>query len=59
MTLDRKLIRNGNSWAMCLNSTILKMLSVDPEVDMVRYTMVEDKLIITKGDKIATKKRSS
>lgn len=55
MTLDRKLIRNGNGWALCINSTILKMLSVEPEVDMVRYTMENDKLIITKGDKIPKK----
>lgn len=57
MTLDRKLIRNGNSWALCINSTILKLLSVDPEVDMVRYTIEKDKLIITKGDRLPVKKK--
>lgn len=55
MTLDRKLIRNGNSWALCINSTILKLLGVTPDVDMVRYTVEQDKLIITKGDKIKQK----
>lgn len=58
MTLDRKLIRNGNSWALCINSTILKLLSVDPEVDMVRYTIEKDKLIITKGDRLPVKNTS-
>ncbi|MCM1073550.1 MAG: hypothetical protein NC334_07075 [Bacteroides sp.] len=51
MSLDRKLIRNGNGWAMCVNSTILAFLDVNPETDMVKYTMENDKLIITKSDK--------
>ena len=51
MTVDRKLIRNGNGWALCLNSTILGFLDVNPEVDMVNYSIIEDKLIIKKSDK--------
>lgn len=51
MTIDRKLIKNGNGWALCINATILGLLDVNPERDMVRYTMVENKLIITKSDK--------
>ncbi len=51
MTVDRKLIRNGNGWALTINSTILGFLDVNPEVDMVRYAMEKDKLIITKSDK--------
>lgn len=51
MTVDRKLMRNGNGWALTINSTILGFLDVNPEVDMVRYTMENDKLIITKSDK--------
>ena len=51
MTFDRKLMRNGNGWALSMNLTILGFLDVDPEVDMVRYTMENDKLIITKSDK--------
>lgn len=46
MTVDRKLMRNGNGWALTINSTILGFLDVNPEVDMVRYTMENDKLII-------------
>ena len=51
MTVDRKLMRNGNGWALSLNKTILGLLDVDPEIDMVKYTMDNDKLIITKSDK--------
>ena len=51
MTFDRKLIRNGNGWAICINSIILELLDVNPETDMVRYTIENNKLIITKGNK--------
>jgi len=51
MTYDRKLIRNGNGWALCLNSTILEFLGVDPKVNMVKYAIMGDKLIVTKSDK--------
>ena len=55
MAFDRKLMRNGNGWALCLNSTILQMLDVDPTENMVKYTLENDKLIITKSDKKITK----
>ncbi len=51
MTVERKLIRNGNGWALPINSTILGFLDVNPEENMVKYTIVENKLIITKSDK--------
>ncbi len=51
MTFDRKLMRNGNGWALCINSTMLKLIDVNPEVDMVKYTIENEKLIITKSDK--------
>ena len=51
MAYDRKLMRNGNGWALCLNSTILQFLDVDPTENMVKYTIENDKLIITKSDK--------
>ena len=51
MAFDRKLMRNGNGWALSINSTILSLLDVNPETDMVKYTMDNDKLIITKSDK--------
>lgn len=57
MTYDRKLMRNGNGWALCLNSLILQFLDVDPTKNMVRYTMENDKLIITKSDKMVEKEK--
>lgn len=57
MAYDRKLIRNGNGWALCLNSLILQFLDVDPTKNMVRYTMENDKLIITKSDKMVEKEK--
>lgn len=44
-------MRNGNGWALCINSTMLKLIDVNPEVDMVKYTIENEKLIITKSDK--------
>ena len=41
-------MRNGNGWALSINSTILKLLKIDPTKDKVEYTIVNDKLIITK-----------
>ena len=57
MTVDRKLIRNGNGWALCLNSTILGLLDIDPEINMVNYVIENNKLIITKSDKLKEKKQ--
>ncbi len=51
MAVERKLLRNGNGWALSINSVILGFLDVDPQTDMVRYTIENDKLIITKSDK--------
>ena len=31
----RKLIRNGNGWALTVNKTILELLKVNPETDLV------------------------
>lgn len=51
MTIDRKLMRNGNGWALSINSTILGLLDVNPEEDMVQYTVEKDRLVITKSSK--------
>ena len=59
MSVDRKLMRNGNGWALCLNSTILGLLDIDPEVNMVKYTVENDKLIITKSDKKVEPKKKN
>ena len=52
MTYDRKLMRNGNGWALSLNATVLKFLDVDPKINMVQYTMENDTLKITKSKKL-------
>ena len=51
VSMDRKLMRNGNGWALCLNATILDLLKINPRTDMVEYTIERDKLIITKSSK--------
>ena len=56
MAFDRKLMRNGNGWALSINSTILSLLDVNPEIDMIKYTIENDKLVITKSDKKIDKK---
>ena len=48
MAYDRKLIRNGNGWAMTLNSTMLELLGVDPKVNKVRYTIENTRPLILK-----------
>lgn len=49
--MDRKLMRNGNGWALCINATILDLLKVNPKTDMIEYVMERDKLIIQKSEK--------
>ena len=52
MAYDRKLMRNGNGWALSLNATVLKLLDVDPKINMVQYTIENDTLKITKSKKL-------
>lgn len=49
--MDRKLMRNGNGWALCLNATILDLLKINPKTDMVEYVVERDKLTIKKSAK--------
>ena len=57
MTIDRKLMRNGNGWALSINSTILGLLDVNPEEDMVQYIVEKDRLIISKRNKKIEKRK--
>ena len=50
MTHDRKLMRNGNGWALSLNSTLLNLFDVNREIHMVRYRIENKTLKITKND---------
>lgn len=52
MAFDRKLIRNGNGWALTLNKTILEFLDVNPEKNLVNYTIEGGVLKITKSKKL-------
>lgn len=54
MSYDRKLMRNGNGWALSINATILKFLDVDPNVNMIKYTIENNKLIISKSEKLVS-----
>ena len=57
MKVNRQLMRNGNGWALSLNATILGLLDINPEENMVRYVVENEKLIITKSDKKVENKR--
>ena len=38
-SMERKLIRSGNGWALFINSTFLELLKVNPETDKVEFIM--------------------
>lgn len=47
--MERKLLRSGTGWCAYINNTVLQLIEVDPEVDMVKYRVVNNELIISKG----------
>ena len=47
--MDKKLMRNGNGWALALNSTLLQLIKVNPEIDMVELSVEGEKIIISKS----------
>lgn len=49
--LRQKTNTEWHGWALCINSTILQMLDVNPQINMIKYTIENNKLIITKSDK--------
>lgn len=49
--MEKKLIPVGNGWALYMNATILQLLDIDPETDMVNYQVENDVLKITKTKK--------
>jgi antitoxin component of MazEF toxin-antitoxin module len=49
--MDRKLIRSGNGWCIYMNNTIIDLLGLNPETDLIKYTVENDKLIISKSNK--------
>lgn len=49
--MERKLFRSGGGWALFINTTILKLLKINPETDMVEYQVENDVLKIMKVKK--------
>ncbi len=47
--MERKLFRSGGGWALFINSTLLKLMKVNPETDTVEYIMENDTLKIKKA----------
>lgn len=49
--MERKLFRSGNGWGLFLNQTILKLIKVDPQKDLVEYEVENDVLKIKKAQR--------
>lgn len=47
--MEKKLFRSGNGWVLFINSTLLKLMKVNPETDTVEYIMENDTLKIKKA----------
>lgn len=47
--MERKLFRTGNGFSLFIPSTILKLLKINPETDLVEYQIENDILKITKS----------
>lgn len=46
--MERKLFKSGGGWGLFINSTILKLLKINPETDKVEYIVENDVLKIKK-----------
>ncbi len=51
--MERKLFRSGGGWAIFINSTLLKLMKVNPETDKVEYIMENDILKIKKAQSVS------
>ena len=49
--MEKKLYKSGHGWALFLNQSILKLLKIDPEKDLVEYEIENDVLKIRKVKK--------
>lgn len=47
--MKRKLFKSGNSWAFFVPKTILELLKIDPETDLVELTVENDVLKVKKA----------
>ncbi len=57
--MERKLFRSGGGWALFINSTILKLLKINPEKDKVEYIVENDVLKIKKAAPDAESEKSA
>lgn len=57
--MQKKLYRSGNGWAVFLNQTVLKLLKIDPEKDLVEYEVENDVLKIKKAKPEEIKKEET
>lgn len=48
--MERKLFKSGGGWALFVNSTILKLLKINPEEDKVEYEIENNVLKIKKAE---------
>ncbi len=46
--MEKKLYKAGNGWGLFIPSTILKLLKINPETDVVEYVVENDVLKIKK-----------
>jgi hypothetical protein len=47
--MDRKLVRSGTGWCVFINSTLLKLLDINPETDMIKYRVENKEIILSKS----------
>ncbi len=46
--IEKKFIRNGNSWCISIPTSVLKILEIDPEEDKVQLTLQNNDILIKK-----------
>jgi antitoxin component of MazEF toxin-antitoxin module len=46
--IEKKFIRNGNSWCISIPTSVLKILEIDPEEDKIQLTLQNNDILIKK-----------
>ena len=57
--MKKKLSRSGSGWALFMPKTLLELIDVKPEVDMVDVKVENNTVKITKADLIETKENTN
>lgn len=50
MIIRRKLKKYGNDWVLDIDDTIINLLNINPEIDILKYSLMGNKIYITKID---------